>query len=112
MREMQRGIIFLTLRHSAISMFEILRGTLKSIWCCLYKHFIEHERESDEVSTWAKLDVFTYKHCSFMCISTVKDFLFLYVKYIVCKRLNSYCTLGHQSLGLCEISDVLCIYTS
>ena len=61
---------------------------------------------SDGVSTWAKFDdhiYLLYKNLPFIMYYGVQCFC-LHVKYIVYKHLNTECTLGHQSLGVCEVS--------
>ena len=61
-------------------MFEILGGTLKRFlnWLRVFVVY-KCEHESDVVSTWAKLDGFTYKQCPFVCKSTVKEFVVVYM---------------------------------
>ena len=61
------------------------------------------EHESDGLvlgQSWMVL--YTYKQCPCCEVS----FCCLHINHIVYKHLNPWCTLGHQSLGLCEGSDI------
>ena len=61
-------------------MFEILGGPFLKlrVFVVVYEH-VKCEHESDEISTWVKLDGCTYKQCPFMCKSTVKDFVVVHM---------------------------------